>query len=101
MKKRVVCFLLVAMMLVLFAVPAIACDHTDEDGNPLKYVSVGYVAPQIGVEGYSGDICCPVCGAVIYPGETLSALEAPYIPGNTTEQEDEEEKKPEKPAEPV
>ena len=81
MKKRVFCFLTAAvMLLLLLPAPALACDHTDEDGEPLKYVKKGYVAPQIGKPGYSGDLCCPKCGAVVIPGAALPALEEPAGP---------------------
>ena len=76
MKKRAFSFLSAAMLiLMLLPVPASACDHCDEDGEPLKYVRQGYVAPDIGVPGYSGDYCCPECGAVVIQGWTLPALE--------------------------
>ena len=78
MKKRVLCLLAAAVAaLLILPSPARACDHTDEDGEPLKYVRSGYVAPQIGVPGFSGDLCCPKCGAVVIPGATLPALEKP------------------------
>ena len=86
MKKRAFCFLAAAvLLLLLLPAPALACDHTDEDGEPLKYVRKGYVAPQIGVPGYSGDLCCPKCGAVVIKGETLPALENPAGPGSGTD----------------
>ncbi len=78
MNKRVLSFLFaVVMVLMLLPVPAGACDHCDEDGEPLKYQLKGAVPPGIGKPGFSGDYCCPLCGAVVIPGWTLPALEEP------------------------
>ena len=101
MKKRIGCLLMAAVMALLFLPsPARACDHCDEDGEPLKYKRSGYVAPQIGVPGYSGDLCCPKCGAVVIPGAVLPALEEPAGPSAGTEPRKQPEKtaKPETPA---
>ena len=88
MKKRLLCLLTAAMLILLILpIPAMACDHTDENGEPLKYVKKGYVAPQIGKQGFSGDLCCPKCGAVVIPGKTLAALEEPAGPGSTGQTE--------------
>lgn len=83
MKKRIVCFIMAAVLMLL-AYPAFACSHRNEDGEPLEYVLKGYIAPQIGVPGYSGDFCCPRCGAVIIPGAQIAALEEPSGPGSGT-----------------
>ena len=56
MSKRAMCFLTALELLMLWVVPAFDGDHTDEDGKPLKYVFNGYIAPQICMEAYSGDI---------------------------------------------
>ena len=111
MKKRILCFL-TAAVLALWAAPAFACDHT-QDGEPVGYVLRNHVEPQVGVEGYSGDFCCPLCGAVMVPGQSLPALQPPAGPSDGTgdtvgdggqtlpETPAEEEKKEETPAEPA
>ena len=86
MNKRALCFLLAAVLiLMLLPVSVLACDHCDEDGEPLKYVLKGAVSPDIGKPGYSGDYCCPQCGAVVIPGWTLPALEEPSGPAGDKE----------------
>ena len=73
MKKRALCFLTAAVLLLLLpcASPADGCDHVTK---PSEWILQGYVDPQPGVPGYSGDFCCPVCGAVKKRGEPLAPL---------------------------
>ena len=73
MKKRVLCFLTAAVLaLVPWAAPADPCLHSD----PVDYVARGYVEPQPGQPGYSGDLVCPYCGAVMVPGGILVVEES-------------------------
>ena len=89
MKKRAFCFLCATLLfLFLFSgvSPADGCDHVT---RPSEWILVGYVDPQPGVPGYSGDFCCPVCGAVKKKGVYISPLDiddddpSPYVPGDT------------------
>lgn len=73
MKKRALCFLTAAVLLLLLpcASPADGCDHVTK---PSEWIPQGYVDPQPGVPGYSGDLCCPVCGAVKQRGQQIAPL---------------------------
>lgn len=82
MSRRILFFLTAAVLILLPFCPAMACEHYDTGqvtGSQL--VRRGYTAPQVGVPGYSGDLCCPTCGAVIFGGKELPALEPPGGPG--------------------
>ena len=73
MNRRIFC-LLAALLLLLPSVasPSSACDHYDPDtGDPYPEYQDGYVAPQPGVPGYSGDIRCSHCHAIIQPGGVI------------------------------
>ena len=74
MNKRVLC-LLTALLLVLpsAASPSAACDHFRPDGIRYDTYLDGYVEPQAGVPGYSGDFRCSNCGEIVYPGYELYA----------------------------
>ena len=74
MKKRALCFLTAAVLVLLLpcASPADGCEH---QFRPTEWILVGYVAPQPGVPGYSGDFCCPNCGAVMQKGQEIAAIE--------------------------
>ena len=74
MKKRALCFLAAAVLLLLLpcASPADGCDHVTK---PSEWILQGYVDPQPGVPGYSGDFCCPVCGAVKQRGQQIAPQE--------------------------
>ena len=74
MKKRALCFLAAAVLLLLLpcASPADGCDHAIK---PSEWILQGYVDPQPGVPGYSGDFCCPVCGAVKQRGQQIAPQE--------------------------
>ena len=76
MNKRIFC-LLTAILLVLPSVasPSSACEHYDpDDGNPYTTYLDGYVEAQPGIPGYSGDWCCPICGAVAIEGNPIDPL---------------------------
>ena len=74
MIRRVICFL-AALALALLPVLACAeCNHHDEEGRPYGLVPSGYVPPQPGVPGWSGDMCCAACGAVVIRGTEIPAL---------------------------
>ena len=82
MSRRILFFLTAAVLILLPFCPALACEHYDTglvSGSQL--VKRGYIAPQVGVPGYSGDFCCPTCGAVIFSGKEIPALEPPRNPG--------------------
>lgn len=64
--------LLAALVLVLL--PAITLAECEHGIRPSEWVLQGYVDPQPGVPGYSGDFCCPICGAVMKKGEVIGAL---------------------------
>ena len=74
MKKRALCFLTAAVLLLLLpcASPADGCDHVTK---PSEWILQGYVDPQPGIPGYSGDFCCPVCGAVKQRGQQIAPQE--------------------------
>ena len=111
MKKRALCFLTAAVLLLLLpcASPADGCDHVT---RPSEWILQGYVDPQPGVPGYSGDFCCPICGAVKKKGQPIAALDiedpepdAPAEPDPPAEPaapaEPETPAEPEAPVEPV
>ena len=112
MKKRVLCFLTAAVLAMLLPVLGFACVHYNDTVEPKDLVTRGYVEPQIGVPGYSGDLCCPVCGEVIVPGKPLPAKTSPSGSSGSTEKpskpeesgtqaKPEEAVQPEKPVQPV
>jgi len=76
MKTRVLCCL-AALLLLFPALTCAECTHHDEDGRPYGLVPRGYVAPQPGVPGYTGDQCCAVCGGVVIRGSELPPLPEP------------------------
>ena len=78
MKKRALCFLTAAVLVLLLpcASPADGCEH---QFRPTEWILVGYVAPQPGVPGYSGDFCCPNCGAVMQKGQEIPPLDAETV----------------------
>ena len=73
MNKRIFC-LLAALLLVLPSVasPSSACDHLDPDtGDPYPVYLDGYVEPQPGKPGYSGDFRCSHCNGIVEPGGAI------------------------------
>ena len=88
MSRRVLCFLTAAVLCLLPFCPALAaCEHyTNGIVSGSDLVLRGYVAPQVGVPGYSGDFCCPMCGAIAIRGQTLPALEPPNDHEGKTDQ---------------
>ncbi len=106
MKRRVLCFLTAVLLAAVLPVSGFACEHYNVTVWTRDLVTKGYVDPQIGVPGYSGDLCCPVCGEVIIPGKQLPPREdpagmfggsgKPAEPGNIEQHET-----PAKPEEPV
>ena len=72
MLKRV--FALFTILLFLPVLAFAECNHHDEDGRPYGLVPRGYVPPQPGVPGWSGDQCCAACGAVVIRGSEIPAL---------------------------
>ena len=102
MKKRLFLFaVLLPAVLLLQLRPATACEHYPDIYTVDELILQGYVEPQVGVPGYSGDFCCPDpdCGEVCIPGYELPAkqLEAPK-PAEDDDPEEPEE--PEEPGEP-
>ena len=93
MKTRLLCFL-TALLFLLPSLACAECTHHDEDGRPYGLVPKGYVAPQPGVPGYSGDQCCAVCGAVVIHGSEIPALPEP----DNREEKKQEEEQPAVPA---
>lgn len=88
MKTRLLCF----FTALLFLLPALACadcTHHDDDGRPYGLVPKGYVAPQPGVPGYTGDQCCVVCGAVVIHGSEIPPLPEPDNQEENKKQEEE------------
>ena len=78
MFKRGLCFLTAAVFLLLLApVPGHACEHYGPDTPKSKLVRKGYVEPQVGVPGYTGDYHCPVCDAIVIKGKPLAAADDP------------------------
>ena len=76
MFKRGLCFLTAAVFLLLLApVPGHACEHYGPDTPKSKLVRKGYVEPQVGVPGYTGDYHCPVCDAIVIKGKPLAAAD--------------------------
>ena len=73
MNRRILC-LLTVLLLVLPSVasPAAACDHNDpETGDDYPTYMDGYVAPQPGIPGYSGDERCSHCQGIIHKGSPI------------------------------
>ena len=73
MNRRIFC-LLAAFLLVLPSVasPSSACDHCNpDDGEPYPVYLDGYVEPQPGVPGYSGDFRCSHCNGIVEPGGAI------------------------------
>ena len=106
MKRRVLCFLTAALLAAVLPASGFACEHYNVTVWPRDLVTNGYVDPQIGVPGYSGDLCCPVCGDVIIPGKQLPPRKNPAGTsggsGKPSETENaEQHETPAKPEEPV
>ena len=107
MFRRVLCFLTAAAFLLMpLAAPADPCPHVDSS----EYVLRGYVEPQPGKPGWSGDFVCPLCGEVMIPGGVIVIGEnggqpdgrpAPFTPVNIEEEEPEARPEPETPAQPA
>ena len=73
MKKRILCFLTAAVLILLpWAAPAE--DEDDECLHPNKDL-VNAKEPEVGVPGYTGDYVCPDCHAVLKKGDIIPALE--------------------------
>jgi len=81
--------LLTAVFLLLPALACADCTHHDDDGRPYGLVPKGYVAPQPGVPGYTGDQCCAVCGAVVIHGSEIPPLPEPDNQEENKKQEEE------------
>ena len=77
MFKRGLCFLTAAVFLLLAPAPGHACEHYGPDTPKSKLVRKGYVEPQVGVPGYTGDYHCPVCDAIVIKGKPLAAADDP------------------------
>ncbi len=76
MKKRVLCFLTAAVLALLpWAAPAE--DGDDEECRHEHKDTVRYVAPAVGVPGYSGDYACLDCGFVFQKGDVIPAVDDP------------------------
>ena len=71
MYKRLFC-ILTALLLVLpaLASPSTVCNHLNPDGSP-NYYNEGYVEPQPGAPGFSGNVRCGICGEIVFPGSIL------------------------------
>ena len=74
MIRRVICFLSALALALLPVLACAECNHHDEEGRPYGLVPSGYVPPQPGVPGWSGDQCCTACGAVVIRGTEIPAL---------------------------
>ncbi len=75
MKKRVLCFLTAAILALLpWAAPA---EEDDEECRHEHKDTVRYVAPAVGVPGYSGDYACLDCGFVFQKGDVIPAVDEP------------------------
>lgn len=84
--KRIICYLAVLMLVILPVMSSAECEHQVEQS---EWVLIGYVDPLPGVPGYSGDLCCPLCGTVMQKGEPIDALpERDDKEEHGTEQED-------------
>ena len=72
--KRTICCLAALVLLLLSTVSfADGCEHRVD---PSEWLLKGYVDPQPGIDGYSGDFCCPICGAVMKKGQPIAALDS-------------------------
>lgn len=106
--KRMICFLAAAVLALVLPVSGFACEHYNKTVFTKDLKSRGYKDPQVGVPGYSGDLCCPVCGEVVIPGEQIPPLQppsekpgAPNNPSGTAVQEQTgSQTNPEEPAKP-
>ena len=83
MRVRGLLVLSAAAAVLLLPSGGLACDHYPEELGVSDLILIGSVEPQIGVPGFSGDLCCPVCDEVCIPGEEIPALEPestnPYV----------------------
>ena len=77
MTKRILCFLSALLLALLPAWAAADCSHHNEDGVPYPMFPQGYIPPQVGVPGYTGDQCCTNCGAIVIRGSEIPALLPP------------------------
>ena len=94
MTKRILCFLSALLLSLLPALTLADCTHADENGVPYGLVPRGYVAPQVGVPGYSGDQCCASCGAVLIRGSEIPALLPPPAAEEPVPQEEPKQVEP-------
>ncbi len=89
MTKRII--VLLTFLLLLPALALADCIHHNEDGVPYPLFPQGYIPPHIGVPGYTGDLCCTNCGAIVIRGSEIPALspenEEEYNWNNKQEQE--------------
>jgi len=102
MRKRIILLaVLLPAVLLLQPQPATACEHYPDIYTVDELILQGYVEPQVGVPGYSGDFCCPDpdCGEVCIPGYELPAKQ-PEAPQPAEDDDPEEPDDPEKPGEP-
>ena len=81
MNKRIFC-ILTALLLVLpsLASPSATCTHLNPDGSPNYYLE-GYIEPQPGIPGFSGNVRCNICGEIVYPGQ-VCYIDDMYDPMN-------------------
>lgn len=77
MTKRALCFLSVLLLALLPAFASADCTHHNDDGVPYPLFPQGYIPPQVGVPGYTGDQCCTNCGAIVIRGSEIPALDPP------------------------
>ena len=77
MTKRALCFLSVLLLALLPAFASADCTHHNDDGVPYPLFPQGYIPPQVGVPGYTGDQCCTNCGTVVIRGSEIPALDPP------------------------
>ena len=89
--KRMICYLAALVLLLLPTGSFAECEHYPGEVSAGELLLKGYIEPQPGIPGYSGDWCCPICGAVVIRGNPIDPLPDP----------DEEEKKGNEQEDPV
>lgn len=58
------CFLLLLAVLLIAALPALACEHYPGEVVEDELQMINYIPPQEGVAG-SADLSCPICGDIV------------------------------------
>ena len=75
MKKTTLWLTTIILAVLLLFDSACACEHYETIYFIEDLVLEGKKNPQVGIPGYTGDLCCPDCGEVCIPGTVIPALQ--------------------------